>query len=53
MAGGPVGGPAAGRGEEDVEHQSPSYLLEPDPEALFGNGEATAPPVIGDWSDHD
>ncbi|MEV8442865.1 hypothetical protein AB0425_36265 [Actinosynnema sp. NPDC051121] len=53
VAGGPVGGPAAGRGEEDVEHQSPSYLLEPDPEALFGNGEATAPPVIGDWSDHD
>ncbi|WP_367135645.1 hypothetical protein [Saccharothrix sp. HUAS TT1] len=49
---GPMGGPAAGRGEEDVEHQSPSYLLEPDAEALFGNDEATAPPVIGDWSGH-
>ncbi|ROP40372.1 hypothetical protein [Saccharothrix texasensis] len=53
LTGGPVGAPAAGRGEEDVEHQSPSYLLEPDPEALFGGGGATAPPVIGDWSDRD
>ncbi|MFE9745313.1 hypothetical protein ACFYOT_10445 [Saccharothrix saharensis] len=53
LVAGPVGGPATGRGEEDTEHQTPSYLLEPDPEALFGGGEATAPPVIGDWSDDD
>ncbi|XVS63512.1 hypothetical protein ACQPYE_35460 [Actinosynnema sp. CA-299493] len=53
VVGGPAVGPAAGRGEEDAEHQSPSYLVEPDPEALFGGGRATAPPVIGDWSDDD
>ncbi|MBW4716384.1 hypothetical protein [Saccharothrix obliqua] len=52
--GGPVGGlggfaPPVARGEEDVEHQTPSYLLEPDPDDVFGAPGATAPPVIGDW----
>jgi hypothetical protein len=44
-----VAAPARGPGDEDVEHQTPSYLLEPDPDKVFGTSEATAPPVIGDW----
>jgi hypothetical protein len=47
-----MGGAGAGRGQgdEDTEHQLPSYLLEPDPDEVFGTDEMTAPPVIGDWS---
>jgi hypothetical protein len=56
------GGPAGARGgagggmmpagrraedEEDGEHQRASYLVEGDPDAVFGTDEATAPPVIG------
>ncbi len=41
------GGGAGGKGEDDTEHQSPSYLLENDPDAIFGTDEITAPPVIG------
>ncbi|MBC6446789.1 hypothetical protein [Actinokineospora xionganensis] len=41
------GGGAGGRGEDDLEHQSPSYLVENDPDAIFGTDEITAPPVIG------
>jgi len=39
----------AGRGEggEDEERQRPSYLVEPDPDSMFGTDEMTAPPVIG------
>lgn len=44
--GGGAGG-AGGKGEEDLEHQAPSYLLESDPDAIFGTDEITAPPVIG------
>jgi hypothetical protein len=32
---------------EDEEHQRPSYLVEPDPDSMFGTDEMTAPPVIG------
>lgn len=48
-AGSPMGGGggAGGKGEEDTEHQAPSYLLENDPDAIFGTDEITAPPVIG------
>jgi hypothetical protein len=46
----PMGGAGRGQGDEDIEHQSPSYLLEPDPDEVFGTDETTAPPVIGDWS---
>ena len=56
------GGPAGARGgtgggmmppgrraedEDDGEHQRASYLVEGDPDAVFGTDEATAPPVIG------
>ncbi|OLF10086.1 hypothetical protein BLA60_16640 [Actinophytocola xinjiangensis] len=47
---GPVGGaPPAGtrRSDDDIEHQSPTYLREPDPDSVFGTDEFTAPPVIG------
>lgn len=37
-----------GRGEEDEEHQRPSFLVEGDPDAVFGTDEMTAPPVIGE-----
>ncbi|WP_433264986.1 hypothetical protein ACQPZF_36665 [Actinosynnema sp. CS-041913] len=43
-------GPGGARGEEDIEHQTPSYLVEADPDEVFGANETTAPPVIGDWS---
>jgi hypothetical protein len=45
-----VGGMGAGRGRNgaaDEEHQRPSYLVEQDPESVFGVDETTAPPVIG------
>jgi hypothetical protein len=46
---GGMGGMGAGRGQggEDDEHQRPSYLVEPDPDSVFGTDEMTAPPVIG------
>jgi hypothetical protein len=49
-AGGQMGGMGGGRGqgEDDGEHQRPSYLVEGDPESLFGTDEMTAPPVIGE-----
>jgi hypothetical protein len=37
-----------GEGEEDSEHQRASYLVEGDPDAVFGTDEMTAPPVIGE-----
>ncbi|MFD0199888.1 MULTISPECIES: hypothetical protein [Saccharothrix] len=50
MAPGAGAGAGRGQGDEDIEHQSPSYLLEADPDKVFGTDETTAPPVIGDWS---
>jgi hypothetical protein len=46
---GGMGGMGAGHGQggEDSEHQRPSYLVEPDPDAMFGTDRLTAPPVIG------
>ena len=35
-------------GEEDTEHERPSFLVEPDPHETFGTDEVTAPPVIGE-----
>ncbi|RKT57338.1 hypothetical protein [Saccharothrix australiensis] len=49
MAGLGGGVPGRSRDEDDIEHQTPSYLLEPDPDEVFGAGGTTAPPVIGDW----
>jgi hypothetical protein len=51
-ASGPGGGPAGqgghGQDEEDLEHYRPSYLVEADPEEVFGTSEVTAPAVIGE-----
>jgi hypothetical protein len=35
------------------QHQRPSYLVERNPEAVFGTDEKTAPPVIGQQVDTD
>lgn len=45
--GGGMGGAGRGEGGDDEEHQRPSYLVEPDPDATFGTDQMTAPPVIG------
>jgi hypothetical protein len=37
-----------GEGDEDDEHQRASFLVEGDPDALFGTDQVTAPPVIGE-----
>jgi hypothetical protein len=50
---GGMGGGAGAQGEEDQEHTRASYLIEADPDAAFGANVATAPPVIGAWSDED
>ncbi|MFC7618328.1 hypothetical protein ACFQV2_38135 [Actinokineospora soli] len=43
-----AGAGARGQGGEDEEHTRASFLVEDDPEALFGTDQATAPPVIGE-----
>lgn len=43
----PMGG-RRGEEEEDGEHKRPSFLLEGDPDAVFGTDQMTAPPVIGE-----
>ncbi|MFC0114444.1 PPE domain-containing protein [Kibdelosporangium aridum] len=45
MAGVPAG---QAQREEDYEHQRADYLVEPDPNALFGIDQQTAQPVIGE-----
>jgi hypothetical protein len=48
-AGGPMGaGRRRGEGDEDEEHQRPDYLVEADPDAIFGTDQRTSPPVIGE-----
>ncbi|WP_328610116.1 hypothetical protein OG943_13635 [Amycolatopsis sp. NBC_00345] len=48
-AGGPMGaGGRRGEGDEDGEHQRPDYLIEADPDAIFGTDQRTSPPVIGE-----
>ncbi|MCR3749368.1 hypothetical protein [Lentzea californiensis] len=46
--GGMGAGAAKGQGDEDIERTSPSYLLEPDPDEIFGNDTLVAPPVLGE-----
>jgi hypothetical protein len=50
-AGAGAGGMGAGgrraNGEDDDEHDRPSYLIEGDPESAFGSDQMTAPTVIG------
>jgi hypothetical protein len=49
--GGFGGAPLSGRKEEDEEHTRPDYLIEPDPDALFGSDERASSPVIGEtWA---
>ncbi|MFC7612629.1 hypothetical protein ACFQV2_02155 [Actinokineospora soli] len=43
-----AGGGARGQGGEDEEHTRASFLVEDDPDALFGTDQMTAPPVIGE-----
>ncbi|MCR6482145.1 hypothetical protein M8542_04930 [Amycolatopsis sp. OK19-0408] len=46
---GPMGaGGRRGEGEDDDEHQRPDYLIEADPDAIFGTDQRTSPPVIGE-----
>ncbi|WP_199428906.1 PPE domain-containing protein [Qaidamihabitans albus] len=52
MGGGMMGGMGGagrggGKGSDDEEHQS-KFLVEEDPNSLFGSDELTAPPVIGE-----
>ncbi|MBA0045520.1 hypothetical protein MLB1_04260 [Mycobacteroides sp. LB1] len=45
---------ARGKGEDDDEHELPSYLVNMDNGSeLFGNLPKASPGVIGDWSEHD
>ena len=47
-AGGMGAGAGRGqRGKEDEEHKRPSFLVEADPDSIFGTDERTVPPVIG------
>lgn len=40
---------ARGQGDEDTEHETPDYLVDPDPDETFaGDLPRTAPPVIGE-----
>lgn len=48
MGGGMGGHGNKGQGEDDSEHERPSFLVEPDPHETFGTDEVTAPPVIGE-----
>ncbi|GHG05785.1 MULTISPECIES: hypothetical protein [Amycolatopsis] len=46
--GGGLGRGAKGEGDEDTEHSRPTYLVEGDPDEVFGTDMRTAPPVIGE-----
>ncbi len=47
-AGGAMGRGQKGEGDEDTEHSRPTYLVEGDPDEVFGTDLRTAPPVIGE-----
>ncbi|WP_246257745.1 WXG100 family type VII secretion target [Amycolatopsis anabasis] len=47
-AAGPLGAAGRGQGEEDQEHQRPDFLIEADPDSIFGTDERATPPVIGE-----
>ncbi|GAA1238007.1 hypothetical protein GCM10009676_23180 [Prauserella halophila] len=46
-------GAAAGKGQEGEEHTHASFLVEADPDDVFGANQATAPPVLGAWGPDD
>ncbi|HJQ47371.1 MAG TPA: hypothetical protein VJ870_13810, partial [Amycolatopsis sp.] len=37
-----------GKGADDEEHQRPDYLIEADPDSIFGTDVRATPPVIGE-----
>jgi hypothetical protein len=37
--------------EEEEERKHASFLIEPDPDDIFGANEATPHPVIGAWDE--
>jgi hypothetical protein len=47
-SGGGMGRGQKGEGDEDTEHSRPTYLVEGDPDEVFGTDLRTAPPVIGE-----
>lgn len=48
MGAGGMGRGQKGEGDEDTEHSRPTYLVEGDPDEVFGTDLRTAPPVIGE-----
>ncbi|RZQ62031.1 hypothetical protein [Amycolatopsis suaedae] len=46
--GGMGGAGRGGQGSEDEEHTRPAFLVEGDPDEIFGTDQRTAPPVIGE-----
>ena len=46
MAGRPVGA-RRGKAAKDIRRKRPEYLIEPEPEGMFGSDQLTSPPVIG------
>ncbi|OLT48435.1 hypothetical protein BJF85_12705 [Saccharomonospora sp. CUA-673] len=50
---GAAGAGAAGAGQEEEDHKHASFLIEADPDELFGANQATAPPVLGAWGPDD
>jgi hypothetical protein len=42
-----MGAGRGGKGQGDGEHKRAAYLVEADPDSIFGTDERTAPPVIG------
>jgi hypothetical protein len=47
----PMGAGAATSAQDDEEHKMASFLVEPDPDSLFGADQATPHPVIGSWEE--
>jgi hypothetical protein len=47
MGAGGMGGGRGQRGKDDEEHKRASFLVEADPDSIFGTDERTVPPVIG------
>lgn len=53
MGGMGAAGAAAGNGQGEEEHTHASFLIEADPDEVFGANQATAPPVLGAWGPDD
>lgn len=53
MGGMGAAGAAAGNAQGEEEHTHASFLIEADPDDVFGANQATAPPVLGAWGPDD